>query len=104
MLTNDFNLLNVDSDGLNGIETNNTAVSDSQGYYYFIDQKKPDGFARISKISTPTSNLTGLNSYQPKELIKIVNLLGQEVEYMPNTVLIYQYSDGTSEKIFNIEY
>ena len=102
-LTNDFNLLNVDSDGLNGIETNNTAVSDSEGYYYFIDQKKPDGFARISKISTPTSNLTELNSNQPKELIKIVNLLGQEVEYTPNTVLIYQYSDGTSEKVFTIE-
>ena len=44
-----------------------------------------------------------LNSNQPKELIKIVNLLGQEVEYTPNTVLIYQYSDGTSEKVFIIE-
>jgi len=38
-----------------------------------------------------------------KELIKIVNLLGQEVEFTPNTVLIYQYSDGTSEKVFTIE-
>ena len=38
-----------------------------------------------------------------KELIKIVNLMGQEVEYTPNTVLIYQYSDGTSEKVFTIE-
>ena len=50
-----------------------------------------------------TSNLTELNSNQPKELIKIVNLLGQEVEYAPNTVLIYQYSDGTSEKVYTIE-
>jgi hypothetical protein len=50
-----------------------------------------------------TSNLTELNSNQPKKLIKIVNLLGQEVEYTPNTVLIYQYSDGTSEKVFTIE-
>ena len=38
-----------------------------------------------------------------KELIKIVNLLGQAVEYQPNTVLIYIYSDGTSEKVFKIE-
>ena len=38
-----------------------------------------------------------------KKLVKIVNLLGQEVEYAPNTVLIYQYSDGTSEKVFTIE-
>lgn len=43
------------------------------------------------------------NSYQSKELINIVNLLGQEVEYTPNTVLIYQYSDGTSQKVFTIE-
>lgn len=50
-----------------------------------------------------TSNLTELNSNKPKELIKIVNLLGQEVEYTPNTILIYQYSDGTSEKVFTIE-
>jgi len=38
-----------------------------------------------------------------KKLVKIVNLMGQEVEYTPNTVLIYQYSDGTSEKVFTIE-
>ena len=47
--------------------------------------------------------ISELNSNQPKELIKIVNLLGQEVEYTPNTVLIYQYSDGTSEKVFTME-
>jgi len=50
-----------------------------------------------------TVGISELNSIQPKELIKIVNLLGQEVEYAPNTVLIYQYSDGTSEKVCTIE-
>jgi len=57
----------------------------------------------VVKLAEPTSNLTELNPNQPKELVKIVNLLGQEVEYTPNTVLIYQYSDGTSEKVFTIE-
>ena len=47
--------------------------------------------------------ISELNSNQPKELIKIVNLLGQEVEYTTNTILIYQYADGTSEKVFTIE-
>ena len=47
--------------------------------------------------------ITEINFNQPKELIKIVNLLGQEVEYTSNNVLIYQYSDGTSEKVFRIE-
>lgn len=45
------------------------------------------------------SELTSKN----KEVVKIVNLLGQEVEYTPNIVLIYQYSDGTSENVFIIE-
>ena len=38
-----------------------------------------------------------------KVLLKIVNLLGQEVEYTPNTLLIYQYSNGTTEKMFTVE-
>ncbi|MDA9986666.1 hypothetical protein N9E11_01410 [Crocinitomicaceae bacterium] len=52
----------------------------------------PSDFVGISEL--------GLN--QSKELVKIVNLLGQQVEYSPNTVLIYQYSDGTSEKVFTV--
>ena len=50
-------------------------------------------FTGVDELLNPTT----------KKLIKIVNLLGQEVEYTPNTVLIYQYSDGTSEKVFTIE-
>lgn len=44
-----------------------------------------------------------LISNQEKQLLKIVNLLGQEAEYQPNTILIYQYADGSSEKVFTIE-
>ncbi len=50
-------------------------------------------FTGVDELLNPTT----------KKLVKIVNLLGQEVEYTPNTVLIYQYSDGTSEKVFTIE-
>lgn len=38
-----------------------------------------------------------------KEVVKIVNLLGQETEFKPNTVLIYIYSDGTSERVMKLE-
>lgn len=38
-----------------------------------------------------------------KEVVKIVNLLGQETEFKPNTVLIYIYSDGSSERVFKLE-
>ena len=57
----------------------------------------------LVKYKPEQTSISELNSNQPKELIKIVNLMGQEVEYTPNTVLIYQYSDGTSEKVFTIE-
>ncbi|MDB4340474.1 hypothetical protein OAA13_02345 [Crocinitomicaceae bacterium] len=74
--------------------SNNGDVTINNGNYdFWIVKLSSDG----------SSNLTELNPNQPKELIKIVNLLGQEVEYTPNTVLIYQYSDGTSEKVFTIE-
>ena len=46
--------------------------------------------------------ISDLGPNQSRELVKIMNLLGQQVEYSPNTVLIYQYSDGTSEKKFTI--
>ena len=49
------------------------------------------------------SSINEIQIAQEKELIKIVNALGQDVDYKPNTLLIYQYSDGTSEKVFTIE-
>jgi hypothetical protein len=36
-------------------------------------------------------------------LIRIVDLLGLETEDLPNTLLIYVYSDGTTEKVVRIE-
>jgi len=38
-----------------------------------------------------------------KKRIKIVNILGQETEYKPNTLLIYIYSDCSAEKVFVVE-
>lgn len=35
----------------------------------------------------------------PKTLVKIINVLGQEVEVSKNSPLIYIYSDGSTEKI-----
>jgi hypothetical protein len=49
-------------------------------------------FTGVDEISKP----------KIKKLLRIVNLLGQDVEHTPNTVLIYIYSDGTSEKVYNV--
>ena len=47
----------------------------------------------------------GLNtlSNQEKELVKIVDQLGRETAFKPNTTLIYVYSDGSTEKVFTAE-
>jgi uncharacterized protein (TIGR02145 family) len=38
-----------------------------------------------------------------KELLRITDLMGRETEFTPNTVLIYVYSDGTTERVLQIE-
>ena len=48
----------------------------------------------IDEIASQSSKLT---------LIKIVDCFGRETEDKPNTLLIYVYSDGTTEKIFRVE-
>lgn len=38
-----------------------------------------------------------------KNLIKITDFFGRETKYKPNTLQIYIYSDGTTEKVFRVE-
>jgi hypothetical protein len=40
---------------------------------------------------------------QEKELVKILDQLGRETNFTPNTTLIYVYSDGSTEKRFTAE-
>lgn len=39
-----------------------------------------------------------------KELVKIVDLMGRETKFVPNTPLIFIYSDGTMERVMEFEY
>ncbi|MDC0230691.1 hypothetical protein OAK19_01900 [Aureispira] len=52
-------------------------------------------FDQIS--NNPINSYYELNSPN-KELIKIIDLLGREIPFKPNTPLIYIYDDGTVEK------
>ncbi len=47
--------------------------------------------------------MPSFDSDKNKQLISICNLLGQEVEFEPNKLLIYRYSDGSSERKFILE-
>lgn len=38
-----------------------------------------------------------------RTLLKIVDLMGRETKYQPNSTLIYIYSDGSREKVFKVE-
>lgn len=42
-------------------------------------------------------------SNEKKELLMIIDLMGRETEYRPNTPLIFIYSDGTRERVMKIE-
>lgn len=63
------------------------------------------------QFTDPTSHIgrfnpsLGINEYNidKKEVIKIVDLMGRETKPKPNTIIIYIYSDGTTQKIFNVE-
>ncbi|MDX2360185.1 MAG: hypothetical protein QNK23_05235 [Crocinitomicaceae bacterium] len=52
---------------------------------------------RINIASLPEDKL------EVKNVIQIVDTMGRETEDRPNTLLIYVYSDGTSEKVFRVE-
>jgi len=44
-----------------------------------------------------TSSISELNK-TPKQLIKIIDILGREIPFKPNTPLVYVYDDGTVER------
>lgn len=56
-----------------------------------------------------SNNITNCNlgikekTSDEKSIIKIVDSMGRETEDKPNTLLIYIYSDGTTEKVFRVE-
>jgi len=39
-----------------------------------------------------------------KNLIQILDMMGRETSFKPNTPLIYVYDDGSIEKVFSVEY
>lgn len=51
------------------------------------------------------SNNVGISEILPnaKKVVKITDLFGRETEDIPNTILIYIYSDGTTEKVYRME-
>lgn len=66
-----------------------------------IDFDKPCGLS----IRCLKGFVTGIETIELplKTLLKITDVLGRDVEFVPNTVQIYYYTDGSVEKVFRIE-
>lgn len=67
--------------------------------YYLIDD------VCVSISASECLGDVHLNELTPvsKKLVGITDVMGKETEYKPNTLLIYIYSDGTTQKVFRIE-
>jgi uncharacterized protein (TIGR02145 family) len=68
-----------------------------------FDSADPDSGASVRCLKNTTLVNIPEIKLEKGELVKILNLMGQETEFKPNTVLIYLYSDGTTERVFKTE-
>jgi hypothetical protein len=59
----------------------------------------------VLKISDSTFSNVGIEELlqTEKALVKIVDFMGRETEFKPNTPLIFIYSDGTRERVMKLE-
>lgn len=73
--------------------------------YSISDSSYQVDFNTFNSFSGTCSLHLGIDeiSSPEKKLVKIVNLMGQEVMDNPNDILIYVYDDGSTEKIVRIE-
>ena len=89
---------------------------DDQAYFQLIvsapslGQGMPEGNAyprnygmSIRCIKDESNNLIELPNTS-KMLFKILDMMGRETSFKPNTPLIYVYDDGSIEKVFSVEY
>ncbi len=81
---------------LGGIAYKDSPSNTTDQWFMIIDSNGCD---------VPLCNLgiDELNFSVDRKLMRIVDFMGRETEDVPNTPLIYIYSDGTTEKVFRVE-
>lgn len=90
---------NFSTDAQTSLTANPTSSGQpgSYGAYYFVDD------VRVERVlSNPNVGLDELNATERK-VIKVVDLMGRETSLKNNTPLILIYSDGTTERMFQLE-
>ncbi|MDC1244414.1 beta-lactamase family protein [Crocinitomicaceae bacterium] len=82
-------------------------LSNGGGTNLYICDELYDYALSLNPISSivPECGFTNIPELysKDKELIKIIDVLGRETIVKPNTPLIYIYSDGSCERVFEIE-
>ena len=92
---------NNENINING-ETNQSFTASSSGNYAVI--VTANECSNMSDCVLINFTGTGNLSNTSKTLIKILDLMGRETNFKPNTPLIYVYDDGSTEKVFSVEY
>lgn len=80
------------------IEVDNEAWSTSN----WVDVDPQSSFS-TNCVNSCTLNIQELISKTENKLSKIVDLTGREIPYKKNTLMLYIYEDGTSERVFEFE-
>jgi hypothetical protein len=88
----------ITAEGIDSYTAPSGAVYTTDGVYL---DTIPNAAGCDSIITISLSmNFTGIQQANtiPKQLVKIVDLIGKETPFKPNTPLIYIYDDGTVER------
>jgi polyhydroxybutyrate depolymerase len=54
----------------------------------------------FQQLCDPIANTSSISSYGSKTLVRILDLMGREVKNKASGVVLYQYSDGSTERVF----
>ena len=66
-------------------------------------QSNNSGTMQVS-FNSSTLDLQEVTLTSSKNRIQILDFMGRETSFKPNTPLIYVYDDGSIEKVFSVEY
>jgi N-acetylneuraminic acid mutarotase len=72
-------------------------------YYSTGIDESDDRLTQTWKYVFDLSVLNLIQQKVDKKIIRVIDLMGRKVEDKPNTLLIFVYSDGTTEKVFRVE-
>jgi len=89
--TDNPNLTCIEVDDVNYSTTNWTDIDSQMSFSTNCNNDCSSSTVEINELSTS------------KSLIQILDLMGRETSFKPNTPLIYVYDDGSTEKVFSVE-